>query len=186
MRYSRRKSKRHQVKEVRYRINEQIRVPQVKLIDEAGEFLGVMDTHKAIEIAREKEFTLVEVSPKEDPPVAKIVDYGKMQYKKQREAQKQKALQKKTETKGIKLSVRIGKHDIDFRRKQAEKFLDSGNKVKIELNLRGREKQHKPLAREIIQNFINEIKKDEKREITMEEPIKYKGNGFSVIISQKI
>ncbi len=184
MRYSRKKTKRHQPVKIKYRINQQIKVPEVRVIDEKGAPLGIMDTQKAIVLAEEQEKTLVEVSPKADPPVAKIIDYGKLQYQKQREANKQRAQQKKSETKGIKLSVRIGKHDMEFRKNQAKKFLSDGNKVKIELNLKGRERQHKELAIDIIKNFIDKIK-EEDNEINMEQPIKYKGNGFLTIISKK-
>jgi len=83
------------------------------------------------------------------------------------------------------LSVRIGKHDIEFRKNQAVKFLNDGNKVKIELNLRGRERQHKNLAIATIKDFIEKIKPEVEEEIILEQPIKYKGNGFLTIISKK-
>ncbi len=182
MRYSRKKTKRHQKTELKYRVNEQITAPEVKLIDETGNFLGVVATEKALEQAREKELSLVEVSPKDTPPVAKIIDYGKLQYQKQKQERKQKLLQKKSETKIIKLSVRIGKHDIEFRLNKTKKFLEDKNKVKIELNLKGREKQHKDVARKIIEDFIEKIKEDENLNIIIEQPIKYKGNGFSAFL----
>ena len=186
MRYSRRKSRRHQPKEIFYRTNEQITSPQVKLIDDDNNFLGIVDTSEAIEMARKKELSLIEISPKETPPTAKIMDYGKLQYQKQKQAKKQNARQKKSETKGIKLSLRIGKHDINFRKEQAKKFLIDGNKVKIELNLRGREKQHKEIAINIIKDFIKKIEEEvPDQNLIMEEPIKYKGNGFLTIINYK-
>lgn len=183
MRYSRKKNTRHQTIELNYKINEQIRVPKVKVIDEVGEFLGVMDTREAIELARERDLTLVEVSPKEDPPLAKIMDYGKLQYQKQKQAKKQQALQKKAETKGIKLSLRIGTNDINVRKNQAKKFLAGGNKVKIELNLKGREKQHKQLALEILNKFINDLASED--EIEIDSPASFKGNGYSATINSK-
>lgn len=186
MRYSRRKSKRHQPKEIFYRTNEQITSQQVKLIDDDNNFLGIVDTFEAIKMAREKELSLIEISPKETPPTARIMDYGKLQYQKQKQAKKQNARQKKSETKGIKLSLRIGKHDINFRKEHAKKFLSGNNKVKIELNLRGREKQHKEIAVNIIKDFIKKIKEENpERTLIIEEPIKYKGNGFSTIINYK-
>ncbi len=185
MRYSRKRTKRHQPVKIKYRINQQIRVPEVRVINEDGSPVGVMSTQEAIDLATEQEKTLVEVSPKANPPVAKILDYQKLQYQKQREASKQRAQQKKSDTKGIKLSVRIGKHDIEFRKNQAVKFLNDGNKVKIELNLRGRERQHKNLAIATIKDFIEKIKPEVEEEIILEQPIKYKGNGFLTIISKK-
>ncbi|NCF75203.1 MAG: translation initiation factor IF-3 [Xanthomonadaceae bacterium] len=186
MRYSRRKSKRHQLKKIFYKINEQITSPQVKLIDNNNNFLGIVNTFEAIKMAKEKELSLIEISPKETPPTAKIMDYGKLQYQKQKQAKKQNARQKKAETKGIKLSLRIGKHDINFRKDQAKKFLNDNNKVKIELNLRGREKQHKEIAIDIIKNFIKKIEEETTgQNLVIEEPIKYKGNGFLTIINYK-
>lgn len=184
MRYSRKRTTKHQQKEIVYKVNEQIRVPEVRVIDDEGNMLGVMPTRQAINMAREKELTLVEVSPKAQPPVTRLMNYGKLQYQKNRQAQKQRAQQKKTETKGIKLSLRIGKNDIIIRKDQAKKFLGEGNKVKIELNLRGREKQHKELATEIMRNFID-LLKEEVPELALDQPIKYKGNGFLTIISKK-
>ncbi len=183
MRHSRKKSKKHQKKELNYRINEKITVPEVKLIDEEGTFQGVVPTSEALARAREAGLSLIEISPKDNPPVAKIMDYGKLQYQKQKQAQKQKAKQKKVEVKGIKLSFRIGRNDLEMRIKQAEKFLEHGHKVKIELNLRGRERQHKERAKEMMDNFLNELRKE--KELVEEQPVKYKGNGFSAIVFYK-
>ncbi len=180
MRFSRKKPKHHQKKEVFYRTNEQIRVPEVRVIDEEGKMIGVMETAQALQIAREKGLDLVEVYPKAEPPVAKIMDYGKLQYQKQKQAQKQKAQQKKGETKIIKLSFRIGRHDLNLRKEQAQKFLEEGNKVKVELVLKGREKQHKDFAEKIITDFLNSLK--EETNIKFEQTVKYKGNSFTAII----
>ena len=100
-------------------------------------------------MAKERELDLVEIVPNVQPPVVKIMDYGKYQYQKAKEDQQQKANQKKTEIKGLRLGLKTDDHDIEVRRKQAEKFLSQGNKVKIEIRLKGREKAHQPLAREI-------------------------------------
>ncbi|MFZ2804334.1 MAG: translation initiation factor IF-3, partial [Patescibacteria group bacterium] len=91
-----------------YRANEQITVPQVRVIDEENKFLGVMKTEDAIKVANERELDLVEVSPKEDPPVCKILDYGAFKYQKEKEKRAQKAHAKKVEVKGIRLSVKMG------------------------------------------------------------------------------
>ncbi len=122
---------------------------------------------------------LVEVSPMANPPVCKIADFGNFQYKQSKK--KQKTKQKKVELKGVRLSFKIGAHDIAFRKKQAEKFLKQGDKVKIELNLRGREKAHKDLAKEKINNFINSI--ETKNEI--EQPLKTQGSRLSITIKSK-
>ena len=141
----------------RYPVNEKIRAPQVAVIDEAGQSLGVKDTPEAIALARERGYDLVAVSPKSDPPVTKFLDYGKFKYQKEKEGQKTKARQKKVNIKTVKVSARIGQHDLEIRKKRASKFLEEGNKVKIELRLRGREHQHVDLAKEIINNFIKSL-----------------------------
>jgi translation initiation factor IF-3 len=138
-----------------------------------------MDTKIAITKAQEKGLDLVEVSPIANPPVCKFTDFGQFQYSKSKKQKEQK--KKKVEIKGIRLSLKIGKHDIDFRVKQAEKFLKQGDKVKIELNLKGREKAHKDLAKEVITNFIETIE----NEIVAEQELKAQGGRLSTIIKSK-
>lgn len=112
-----------------------------------------MPTRQAQELAEAKGLDLVEVSPLSQPPVCKILDYGKFQYQQKRSQTKNKAL----ETKGLRLSFKIGQHDLLVKKEQAEKFLNKGHKVRIELRLRGREKAFREPAKEIIQNFINQL-----------------------------
>ena len=160
-------------------MNEYIRISPVRLIDESGQQVGVVPTDQALQMAREHELDLVEIVPNTRPPVVKIMDFGKYQYQKAKEEQQQKAKQKKTEVKGIRLGLRTDDHDLDVRRKQAEKFLAQGNKVKIEIRLRGREKAHQPLARETLKNFILSITAPNK----IEQEIKKFPGGFNVIIA---
>lgn len=105
-----------------------------------------METRRALQIAQDRALDLVEVSPRAQPPVCKVLDYGKYQYRKQKQEQKAKQKQKKTGIKGIRLSPRIGKHDLEFKANQADKFLQKGHKIKVELILRGREHAHLDLA----------------------------------------
>lgn len=107
------------------------------------------------------------------------MDYGKYQYQKAKEEQQQKSKQKKTEVKGIRLGFRTDDYDLDVRKKMAEKFLSQGNKVKIEIRLKGREKAHQPLAREILNNFIKSISAPNK----IEQEIKRFPGGFNAIIT---
>jgi translation initiation factor IF-3 len=130
-------------------------------------------------MAHERELDLVEIVPNTRPPVVKIMDYGKYQYQKAKEDQQQKSKQKKTEIKGIRLGLRIDAHDLDVRKKQTEKFLTQGNKVKIEIRLKGREKAHQPLAREVLQNFIRSVAVPNK----LEQEIKRYPGGFNAIIA---
>ncbi|MBU1180265.1 translation initiation factor IF-3 [Patescibacteria group bacterium] len=166
---------------LRFRYNEGIRTPRLRVVDDEGNFLGEMSTEDALKMAREQEMDLVEIVPKGDLHVAKITDYGRFKYHKEKEDRKQKAQQKKTEVKGIRLSLRIGKHDIDLRVRQAVKFLEEKDKVKIELLLKGREKARPELGREVINNFVKEI--EEKTPIKVEQSMSRQGGKFFMIIA---
>ncbi len=163
-------------------MNDRIKAAEVRVIDENGQALGVMTIEKALELIQSKELDLVEVSPKAEPPVCKILDYGQFKYQKEKEARKQKAQAKEIELKVIRLSVRIGEHDMDVRQKQAAKFLDRGDKVKIELPMRGREKAHKDVAEEVINRFVEALKGQ--YQLRTEQEIKYLGGRFSVIVAK--
>lgn len=163
----------------RERINEQIRAAQIRVIDDEGNQLGVMTPFEALQIAREREVDLVEVAPLANPPVCRIMDYGKFQYQQSKQDRLSKAKQKKTEVKGIRLGVRTDDHDLNFKREQVEKFLKKGDKVKIEIVLRGREKAHAELARTNLIEFLKSIVTDYK----VEQDIKRFPGGFNVTIT---
>lgn len=166
-----------------YRCNEQINVPEVRVIDDEGKFLGVLKTADAIALAHERDFDLVEVSPKENPPVCKILDYGAFKYQKDKDARQQKAHAKKVEVKGIRLSVKMGSHDLEVRRDQALEFLKEGQKLKIEIFLRGREKAHGDIALQRIQDFITLI--SQTYELFTEQEAKRQGGNVSAIVGRK-
>jgi len=123
---------------------------------------------------------LIEISPNAKPPVCRIMDHGKYQYEKSRKEKVQKTKQKKIESKGIRISPRIGQHDLEFKAKQAEKFLDKGYKVKIEMILKGREKWLLEAAEEKIKKFIELISS----EIFFEQEIKKQPRGLIAIIAK--
>ena len=131
-------------------------------------------------MAKEKGYDLVEISPKSTPPVAKFLNFGRFKYELRKKEQQQKAKQKKTETKGIRLSFRIGKGDLELRLRQAKKFLDQGHKVKIEMILKGREKAHFDLAREIVGRFIQNLEG-----INVEQPISRQGSKLIALLAKK-
>ena len=149
------------------------------MISEDNKQLGEMNTFEALNLAKESLLDLVEVSPKAVPPVCRIMDYGKQLYQQSKQMRLAKARQKKVDTKGIRLGVRTDTHDLDFKKAQAEKFLGHGDKVKIEIVLRGREKAHQDLARKNLQDFISGISAPYK----IEEQIKRFPGGFNVIIA---
>ncbi len=166
-----------------YRANERIIAPEVRLIDEQGKFLGVMPTRDALRIAQEREFDLVEVSPKDVPPVCRLLDFGTFKYQKAKEQRVQKAHAKKVEVKGIRLSVKIGEHDLEVRRRKALDFLADGDKLKLEIILRGREKAHGEIATERIMDFIKRI--EETYQLYIEQPVTRQGGNVSAIVGRK-
>ncbi|MDO8617950.1 MAG: translation initiation factor IF-3 [Candidatus Uhrbacteria bacterium] len=166
-----------------YRANEAILVPEVRVIDEENKFLGVMPTSEALTTARERGYDLVEVSPKEVPPVCKLIDFGQFKYQKEKEMRVQKARAKKVDVKGIRLSVKMSQHDIDTRQNQAVEFLADGDKLKIEMMLRGREKEHGDLATKRIQAFLAQLEKT--YPLIVEQPIARNGGNVSTIVGRK-
>ena len=138
-----------------------------------------MSTIDAMALAKERMLDLVEVSPKAQPPVCRVMDYGKHLYQQSKQLRLAKAKQKKVEIKGVRLGLRTDTHDSDFKRAQSEKFLRQGDKVKIDIVLRGREKAHQDLARKNLQEFISAITVPYK----VEDPIKRFPGGFNVIIA---
>ena len=130
----------------------------MRVIDENGKNLGIIEREEALRLAKEKGLDLVEISEKTDPPVAKIMDFGQFLYEQKKKKQKAKTKLKKTQTKGIRLSLRIGSHDLQVKIEQAKKFLEKGNKVKIEMRLSGREKQHLELAKNLFDKVIDKLK----------------------------
>lgn len=158
-----------------------IRITPVRVIDEDGSQLGVIETAEALRIAREKELDLVEVAPNVRPPVCKIIDWGKFQYQQAKKDQASRTKQKKTEIKGIRIRPSTGNNDLSFKAEQAEKFLKKGHKVKIEIVLRGREKAFLPQARGNLKSFVDKIQFPYK----IEQDISRQFNGFNIIVSPK-
>ena len=168
---------------VTFKVNEAILAPEVCVIGEEGEPLGTFSIANALSLAQERGFDLVEVSPKAQPPVCRLLNFGQFKYQKEKEIRAQKAHAKKVDVKGIRLSVKMGAHDIDIRRKQAEGFFADGQKLKIEINLRGREKEHGDIASARIQEFINAIAQT--YPIVIEQPIARNGGNVSTTIARK-
>jgi len=162
-------------------INNQIRASRVRVIDETEKQLGIIPLEEALRMARERNLDLIQVTERVEPPVCKIMDYGKYLYreeKKERGAKKQKG----GEVKGIRLSFGISSHDLETRAHQAEKFLKEGNKVRIELILRGREKAHQDFAKEKIKKFLETLEKQ--IPIKIERDLKKEFKGFTMIITK--
>jgi translation initiation factor IF-3 len=165
----------------KFRLNRFIRVPEVRLIDDEGNNLGIIKIQDALRLAEEKELDLIEVSPKAQPPVAKIMDYGKYKYELDKQEKRNRAQIKKTETKGIRLTFRIKGGDLETRLKQAVGFLTDGHKVRIDLILKGREKAHADLATAKINEFVATL--NSTQPVTTIQPLLRQGGKFSLTIS---
>jgi translation initiation factor IF-3 len=142
----------------RFRINNRIRAPQVRLIDENGAQLGIVTLREALTIADQRGLDLMEVAPNAVPPVCRIVDYGKFRYeqtKKDREARKN---QKQAELKEVRLKPKTDDHDLDVKAKQARKFLLAGDKVKFTVRFRGREIFHPDIGREMLEQMAEDLR----------------------------
>lgn len=134
-----------------------IRVPEVRVIDNEGEQLGVMPTEKALALAEEKQLDLVEVSPTARPPVCRIVDYGKFKYEASKRQRESKKKQHTVQVKEIKLRPKIGEHDFQFKKRHAIEFLESSDKVKFTVIFRGRELDHKELGAKLLTRMVEEL-----------------------------
>ena len=162
-----------------YRTNERITAPIVFVIDENDERLGEMETVAAIARAREVEMDLVEVSPKAQPPVCRIANFGKIQYQKAKEERLRSANKKKTTTKGVRISPRTGANDLAFKQKQTDNFLLKGNKVRVEIFLRGRERSHRDAAKEALSAFATGLTTPHK----IEEEVSSSPRGFQMTVA---
>jgi translation initiation factor IF-3 len=167
--------------EKRLRLNNQIRAPLIRVIDSEGKQLGDMPVHEALGIANESNLDLVEVGPTANPPLVKIMDYGKYMYqkeKREREAKAGKPKQQGQELKTVKIGFKTGIHDLSVRSSQADKFLEKGHRVRIEMNLRGREKAMGDLARTKMEEFLKLII----HPYIIDEPIKRLPSGMGTIL----
>ncbi|AUC59709.1 translation initiation factor IF-3 InfC [Cyanobacterium sp. HL-69] len=139
------------------KINDNIRFPQVRVIDTDGEQLGILDTRDANRIADEKELDLVLVSETSDPPVCRIMDYGKYKFEQEKKARAIKKKQHTADVKEVKMRYKIDEHDYQVRVSQAKRFLNSGDKVKATINFRGREAQHVHLGQELLERMALDL-----------------------------
>ncbi len=141
-------------KEDQVRVNDQIRVRQVRVIDEEGNQMGIMSPRDALREAENRGFDLVEVAPQATPPVCRIMDYGKYRYEQKRRARESRKHQHTVTVKEIKYRPKIDKHDFEFKTNHVRQFLEEGNKVRVTIMFRGREMAHPEFGREIIQRVV--------------------------------
>jgi translation initiation factor IF-3 len=163
-------------------INNFIKAKEVRVISEIGEQLGVMDIFSAIDLAKSKSLDLIQVTEKVDPPVCRIGDYGKYLYSMQKKEKKAK-VKTKTELKEVRLGFNISPHDIETKAKQSEDFLKDGDKVKVSMVLKGREKAMGEYAKNKILLFLESV--DKLTPIKIERELKREPRGFTLIISKQ-
>jgi len=160
------------------RINERIRVPEVRLIDENGEQVGIIPTPDALERARERELDLVEVSPTSKPPVCRILDYSKYKYEQEQKAKAARKHQQQVNVREIKLRPKIAQHDYETKRGHVERFLKQQDKVKVTIMFRGREQSHPERGRMLLDRLLEDVS-----EIgVMESPPLQEGRNMTMLL----
>ena len=147
------------------RTNERITASEVRVISSSGKQLGIISIREALNHAEDEGFDLVEVSPDSNPPVCKIIDYGKLRYREQKSKKEAKKKQKTIEVKEIKLRPGIDKHDYLVKLKALSKFIGGGNKVKVSMRFRGREIEHKNLGMDLLNKLTEEVAEYAKIEV---------------------
>lgn len=162
------------------RVNRQIRVPRVRVVAEEGQ-VGIMPTHIAIQQAEDAGLDLVEVSPDANPPVCRIIDYGKYKYEQSKKEAANKKKQGKQQVKQIKLRPKTDEHDISFKTKNARKFLEAGNKVQFEIQYRGRENAHPETGKALLDDILVRLEDVAK----IERVPKYENRSMIMIVAPK-
>jgi translation initiation factor IF-3 len=162
-------------------INERIRFPTIRAIDSDGTQLGILSPQEALRIAEEKELDLVLVSDKADPPVCRIMDYGKYKFEQEKKAREQRKKQHTADVKEVKMRYTIEEHDYQVRVNQAVRFLKDGDKVKATITFRGREIQHSDLAEELLKRMATDL--EEVAEV--QQAPKREGRNMMMLLSPK-
>ncbi|QXD17285.1 translation initiation factor IF-3 [Rhodocaloribacter litoris] len=162
----------------RVRINEQIRAPRVRVVDPQGNH-GIYDLEDALRMAREQELDLVEIAPSADPPVCKIIDYGKYRYEQQKKEKEQRKKSQTVEMKEIRFGPHTDTHDFEFKTKHARNFLESGNKVRAYVQFRGRNIIYKDHGMDLLRRFIEELSDLAK----IDQPPRMEGRRMTTILA---
>jgi translation initiation factor IF-3 len=161
------------------RINERIRVPEVRLIDENGEQVGIIPTADALERARERDLDLVEVAPQSKPPVCRILDYSKYKYEQEQKAKAARKHQQQVNVREIKLRPKIAQHDYETKRGHVERFLKQQDKVKVTIMFRGREQSHPERGRMLLERLLEDVSEI----ATMEQAPLQEGRNMTMLLA---
>jgi translation initiation factor IF-3 len=164
---------------VQTRVNERIRIREVRLIDDEGRQIGIIPTREALEMARERGLDLVEVAPNAAPPVCRLMDYGKFRYEQSRKERESKKHQHVTRLKEVRIEPKIGKADLETKGRQAGKFLDGGDKVKLTVLFRGRSITHPELGRDLLDQLSVQLQDHG----TVEQTARMEGRTMTMIMA---
>ena len=163
------------------RTNEQIRVREVRLIDDAGEQKGVLPIADALRMAKELGLDLVEIAPQSNPPVCKILDYGKFKFEQEKKLKDNRKHQKIVKIKEVRMQPKIDDHDLDFKSRHVRNFLEEGNKVKVTIRFRGRELAHTEIGEDVLKSVLVKIE----GLYVMESPPRMEGRFMSMMLIPK-
>ena len=163
------------------RVNEMIRVREIRLIDDEGNQMGIVPTMEALRMAKDKGLDLVEVSPNANPPVCKILDFGKYRFEQEKKLRDSKKKQKLQALKEIRMQPKINDHDLSFKARHIQDFLDDGDKVKVTIRFRGRELAHTELGLDVLNNVLAKLGGD----LTVEKPPAMEGRSMSMTLAPK-
>ena len=164
-------------------MNERIRVPEVRLIGEDGANHGVVKTSEALQMAEDADLDLVLINPNQNPPVAKILNYGKYKYEIEKRAKEAKKKQHTVDVKEIKIRYKIDVHDYQVRINNIKKFISQGTKVKVIVMLRGREMQHSKLAFDLANRFVEDLKNEP---MAIEKKPQMEGRNVTLLIGPQV
>ena len=166
---------------IAHQINEDIRDKEVRLIGENGEQLGIMSSQEALDIAAEKELDLVKIAPGSNPPVCKVMDYGKFRFEQTKRDKEAKKNQHVVEVKEIRMSPSIGENDFNVKLRNGQKFLKEGNRLKVTIRFRGREMAHTHLGEELLNNFASQCSEF----ASVDKNPKLEGRNMAMFLSPK-
>ena len=163
------------------RVNERIRIREVRLIDEEGQQLGIVPTAQALAMARERGLDLVEVAPNAIPPVCRIMDYGRARYEQSRKERESRRNSKAITIKELRMKPKIDDHDLDTKGKRAKEFLEEGDKVKLTVTFRGREMLHTEIGRALLDRLLDQLNPY----AVIESPPRLEGRAMSAMLAPK-
>ena len=163
------------------RVNQEIKANQLRVIGPDGEQMGIMSREEALQVAENAGVDLIEISPNADPPVAKVLDWGKYQYQKMKEQQKNRKHSKASELKQIRLGLKIGANDLEIKLRKIRKFLEEGHKIKIMIFYKGREMAHQEIGYEMINKIVSKLEDD----AIVEQSPQMTGRNLSIVVRSK-